>query len=182
MHVTSQTSPKTDTTFINSHRGAIQHFNNLHHRAGFGILGINPTDCALTWGERVIYCLFTGDLRCIKGFFFSSSAGGESVNISSCYRSFFFKRLSAHLSWCPKSCRSVSAYFCLSLGSTLANFFTSLRTKYQNSLTPLSTLLRSSSWVGPGPVRGRERERLKTKTSHNDDTQPARQGSKTINQ
>ncbi len=58
----------------------------------------------------------------------------------------------AHLSWCPRSCRSVSAYFCLSLGSTLANFFTSLRTKYQNSLTPFSTLLRSSSWVGPGPA------------------------------
>lgn len=58
----------------------------------------------------------------------------------------------AHLSWCPRSCRSVSVYFCLSLGSTLASFFTSLRTKYQNSLTPFSTLLRSSSWVGPGPA------------------------------
>lgn len=66
-----------------------------------------------------------------------------------------FKKRLAHLSWCPRSCRSVSAYFCLSLGSTVANFFTSLRTKYQNSLTPFSTLLRSSSWLGPGPA-GRE--------------------------
>lgn len=90
------------------------------------------------------------------------------------------KQLYAHLSWCPRSCRSVSAYFCLSLGSTLANFFTSLRTKYQNSLTPFSTLLRSSSWVGPGPAGvgvgwgwGGEGKRQQLTTKHNKDTQLA---------
>lgn len=66
-----------------------------------------------------------------------------------------------HLSWCPRSCSRVSAYFCLSFWSIVASFFTSLRTKYQNSLTPLSTLLRSSSWVGPGPEDGKKTEKKK---------------------